>query len=184
MDKMNSVKNVPFYSRLFNWIKRRLSINKGNEFSNDPTRQSDKCPQCGNDIELLLAAMEFGDPTVYKCAHCKCTIISPGTSFITRSGKLLPSWSRRENIISAKNGEIKFVGKINHTEGRDYTISYPLNSFRASRKFLNAPGMSGDDVETVEYTLKPLITGLFCISEIINLNGKPDECHRHFILVE
>lgn len=183
MKKMNSVNNVPFYSRLFNWIKRRLSINNGNELSK-PTQQSDKCDQCGNDIELLLAPMEFGDPTIYKCAHCKCTIIYPGTSFITKSGKLLRSWSRRENIISTKNGEIKFVGKINRTEGRDYKISYPLNSFRAGRKYLTAPVMSGDDMETVEYTLKPLNTGLFCISEIINLNGEPDECHIHFILVE
>lgn len=52
------------------------------ETSTPAQQESTKCPHCGNAVELLLPFMGFGDPEVYKCAHCQCTITYPGTSIL------------------------------------------------------------------------------------------------------
>lgn len=185
--------NESIFTKLFKWLKRKSSINEETVVSETsiPTQlESTKCPHCGNAVELLLPWMEFGDPVVYKCAHCQCTITDPGTSIITESGKLIPYWCNRENIISLRNGEIKFVGKIHGSVGWEYKIIYPHESFSAYRNItychpeMMKAGMCGGDEATVEYTLKPLKTGLFCITEEIHFRGNLEECHIHYFLVE
>ena len=98
--------NESILAKLFNLFKRKTSIKEEtvvNEIPKPTQKESTRCPHCGNVVELLLSCMEFGDPVVYKCAHCQCTITYPGTSMITESGKLIPSWSRQENIIEGRN---------------------------------------------------------------------------------
>ena len=185
--------NESIFTKLFKWLKRKDSINVKtvvSETSTPAQQKSTKCPQCGNAVELLLPYMGLGDPVVYKCAHCQCTITYPGTSIITESGKLMPSWSRQENIINLRNGEIKFVGKIHGSVGWEYEIIYPYESFIVNRDItychpeMMKAGMCGGDEATVEYTLKPLKTGLFCITEEIHFRGNLEECHIHYFLVE
>ena len=128
--------NKSIFTKLFKWLKRKDSINENTTVKETPIaaqQESTKCPQCGNAVELLLLCMGFDDPVVYKCAHCQCTITLPGTSMITESGKLIPSWSRQENIISLRSGVIKFVGKIHGSVGWEYEIIYPHESFIVNR---------------------------------------------------
>lgn len=40
--------------------------------------------------------------------------------------------------------------------------------------------MQGGDEATVEYTLKPIKTGLFCITEKTYFRGNLDECDIHY----
>lgn len=185
--------NESIFANLFNWFKKKPSIIDGavvNEISKPIQQESTKCPQCGNVVELLLPCMGFGDPVVYKCVHCQCTIIAPGTSTITESGKLIPSWSKQESIISFSNGEIKFVGRIHGSVGREYEIIYPQESFRVYRNItychpeMMKAGMCGADEATIEYKLKPLKTGLFCITEEIHFRGNLEERYIHYFLVE
>lgn len=185
--------NESIFAKLFNLFKRKTSIKEEtvvNEIPKPTQKESTRCPHCGNVVELLLSCMEFGDPVVYKCAHCQCTITYPGTSMITESGKLIPSWSRQENIINLRSGEIKFVGKIHGSVGWEYEIIYPHESFIVNRDItychpeMMKAGTCGGDEATVEYTLKPLKTGLFCITEEIHFRGNLEECHIHYFLVE
>lgn len=44
--------------------------------------------------------------------------------------------------------------------------------------------MQGGDEATVEYTLKPIKTGLFSISEQVYYRGNLEEYHIHYFLVE
>ena len=185
--------NESILAKLFNLFKRKTSIKEEtvvNEIPKPTQKESTRCPHCGNVVELLLSCMEFGDPVVYKCAHCQCTITYPGTSMITESGKLIPSWSRQENIINLRSGEIKFVGKIHGSVGWEYEIIYPQESFSVYRNItychpeMMKAGACGGDEATVEYTLKPLKTGLFCITEKIHFRGNLEKCHIHYFLVE
>lgn len=185
--------NESILAKLFNLFKRKTSIKEEtvvNEIPKPTQKESTRCPHCGNVVELLLSCMEFGDPVVYKCAHCQCTITYPGTSMITESGKLIPSWSRQENIINLRSGEIKFVGQIHGSVGLEYEIIYPQESFSVYRNItychpeMMKTGACGGDEATVEYTLKPLKTGLFCITEKIHFRGNLEECHIHYFLVE
>lgn len=174
--------NNHVFTKLFKWFKRKISILQQQE--------STKCPHCGNAVELLLPRMEFDDPLVYKCTHCQCTITCPGTSTITETGRLMPYWSNQENIISLRSGEIKFTGKIYKSVGWEYDIIYPEDSFKINRNItychpeMMKAGMNGGDEATVEYTLKPLKTGLFCITEEIQFRGNLEECIKHYFLVE
>lgn len=148
------------------------------------------CPKCGNKLEILLPKMEFEDPSVYKCNNCRCTFTTGGTSKVKANGKMLPSWSKQENIISLQRGEIKFVGKVHGSVGWEYELIYPQWAFSANRNItyhhpeMMKAGMCGGDEATVEYTLKPLKTGLFCITEEIHFRGNLEECHIHYFLVE
>lgn len=178
---------VTFITKLFNWFKRRRLLKDG-EISKLKQQESTKCSQCGNVVELLLPCTGFDDPVVYKCAHCQCTITYPGTSVITESGNIIPSWSRREKIIDFRDGEIKFVGKIHNSVGWEYKILYPQDSFRVYKNIVychsGINNMQGGDEATVEYTLKPIKTGLFCITEKTYFRGNLDECDIHYFLVE
>lgn len=186
-------RNESVFAKLFKWFKRKYSINEDtvvSETSIPAQQESTKCPHCGNVVELLLSSMEFGDPVVYKCAHCQCTITFPGSSIINESGKLIPSWSERENIISLRSGEIKFIGTIHGSVGWEYEVFYPHESFLVNSDItychpeMMKAGMCGGDEAKVEYTLKPLKTGLFCITEEIRFRGNLIEQHIHYYLVE
>lgn len=185
--------NESILAKRFKFFKRKTSIKEEtvvNEIPKPTQKESTRCPHCGNVVELLLSCMEFGDPVVYKCAHCQCTITYPGTSMITKSGKLIPSWSEHENIINLRKGEIKFVGKIHGSVGRGYEIIYPQESFSVCRNItychpeMMKSGMCGSDEATEEYILKPLKAGLFCITEQVHFRGNLEECCIHYFLVE
>lgn len=119
---------VTFITKLFNWFKRRRLLKDG-EISKLKQQESTKCSQCGNVVEVLLSCTGLDDSVVYKCAHCQCTITDPGTSVITESAKVIPSWSSREKIINFKDGEIKFVDKIHSCRlGIQYSLSARLIS--------------------------------------------------------
>ena len=175
------------FARLLNWFKQKASIKEKAIVRETPIP---KCPHCGNVVELLLPCMEFGNPVVYKCAHCQCTITEPGTSMITESGNLIPYWNRRENIIKLGNEEIKFVGKIHSSVGWEYDISYPEEAFSMNQHItyhhpeMMEARMCGGDEATIEYTLKPLKTGLFCIGEKTHFRGNLKEWNIHYFLVE
>lgn len=68
------------FAMLFNRFKRKGLATE------DPVstqRESTKCHQCGNDVELLLPCMAYDDPVVYECVHCQCTITEPGNSAVS-----------------------------------------------------------------------------------------------------
>lgn len=148
------------------------------------------CPKCGNKLEILLPKMEFEDPSVYKCNNCRCTFTTGGTSIVKEDGKMLPSWSKQENIISLQKGEIKFVGRIHGSVGWEYKLIYLPWAFSANQNItyhhpeMMKAGMCGGDDATVEYTLKPNQPGLFEIREHILFRGKLEESYIHFYLVE
>ncbi len=106
------------------------------------------------------------------------------------NGKMLPSWSKQENIISLQRGEIKFVGKIHGSVGWEYELIYPQWAFNANRNItyhhpeMMEAGMCGGDDAVVEYTLKPRQSGLFEITEHILFRGNLEESYIHFYLVE
>lgn len=148
------------------------------------------CPKCGNKLEVLLPKFEFEDPSVYKCDNCRCTLTTGGTSMVTPNGKWIPKWSKQENIISLLNGEIKFVGKIYGSVGWEYKLFYPQWAFNVNQKTtychpeMMDAGMCGGDEAVVEYTLKPLQSGLFEIREDILFRGNLTESYIHFYWVE
>lgn len=176
-----------YFAMLFNRFKRKGLATE------DPVstqRESAKCHQCGNDVELLLPCIAYDDPVVYKCVHCQCTITEPGTSAVSESGKLIPSWSENEKIINLKSGKIKFVGEAHGSVGLTYEVIYPKDAFSARREYVYCHpekmkiGMCGGDRATVEYTLTPLKAGLFCITEETHFRGELEECRIHYYLVE
>lgn len=153
--------------------------------------ESSKCPHCGNNLELVLGCMSFGDPVVYKCAHCRYTIAYPGTTYKTDYGVYIPMWSKIEPIINLEDGEVKLTGKIQGLIGREYKISvWDKDAFRISRRIkkIHPEEQNADitdvDEAIVEYSLKPLKTGLFSICEENYLQGLLMERLIHYILVE
>lgn len=147
------------------------------------------CPKCGNKMEILLPKKKFEDPSVYKCCNCRCTFTftAGGTSMLKANRRMLPSWSKQENIISLRSGEIQISRTI--FSCFEYEVVFPQSAFRASRTCNFAinrhpedgPGL---DVVTITYTLKPFQTGLFQIIENIHLGGILKESCIHFFLVE
>ena len=45
-------------------------------------------------------------------------------------------------------------------------------------------GMCGGDEASVEYILKPLIPGLYCITEEIHFRGELEKSYIHYFLIE
>ena len=174
---------------IFNKLLKSLKSNHSS-VSNDKLSEKFKCTNCGHNMEIILPAMEFRDPVVYKCNDCQCTITSPGTSIINESGHLIPSWSKQENIISLENGEIKLIGKIHASVGWEYDIVYPRDAFGVYQKVIYhhpemmRARMCGGDEASVEYILKPLKYGLFCITEEVHFRGALEKKHIHYYLVE
>jgi hypothetical protein len=179
-------------TKLFYGFKRKTSTQEeaGTHESPQPAQPiSTKCPQCGNAVECLLPAMKPDDPAVYKCAHCLCTITHPGTSKTHPNDHPVHTWSQQEKIIHLESDTIRFTGKIHGSVGWEYQLIYPQESFQVHRKFaylhpeMMEKGRCGGDEATVEYTLKPLKTGLFCITEQILFRGHLEENHTHYFLV-
>lgn len=97
--------------------------------------------------------------------------------------------TKRPKIISLNNGKIKFKGKYWGSVGYDYRIDYPKKAFHVTEKFtylhpqLMGNGMCGGDEATVEYTLKPLKSGLYRITEETLFRGEIEKHHIHYYLV-
>lgn len=181
-----------FFAKFFNLFKRKAKVKMESIMNDIPIQPKDssKCPICGNIIELLLPCYGYDEPVVYKCEHCRCTITFPGTSIVTESGKFIPSYCKQESIISLRNGEIKFVGKIHGSVGWEYDVIYPQDAFNVNRNVtychpeMIEAGMCGGDEASVEYILKPLIPGLYCITEEIHFRGELEKSYIHYFLVE
>lgn len=180
------------FARLLNWFRNKFHKNKDGRKSHiSEQEQSAKCPYCGNVVELVLGRMSYQDPCVEKCDHCRCTITYPGTRYITESGDYIPTWSRLEPYINLENGEVKLSGRVQDSVGQNYEVHvYPEDSFSVKRnvtylhpEMMNNGTKDGDEA-IVEYSLKPLNTGLSCIHEHSYVQGNLKEDLIHYIFVE